>query len=219
MRSLLVCAFVMILMTTFHTSAQQQLVVSDSAHRTCANYFTQDFRGHLFAWVETTEALNFLWHHSFHEKISRKGKRTLLPVREVAAWITPEGILVQPWAGPLFDEAGNVMTPWAVNYCTSFAGVSYHNFLPLRTGTCAVFFEGRWLEILGEIHTHPVTGGMLREEDQQAEREFGIPVYCMERGVIKDAHGHRVATLYDPAGFLRLFFRQDQLWAHKPSGK
>jgi hypothetical protein len=46
---------------------------------------------------------------SFEETTNKKGKVIRNPIREVAAWLTDGGVLVQPWKGNLYDKNGALL--------------------------------------------------------------------------------------------------------------
>lgn len=168
------------------------------AQATAVTSDTTQFHGRLYSFEQATQAFHFMWANSFESQIKRNGRSVQMPVREVAAWITSEGILVQPWEGPLFSSDGKVESHYAKNYCTSFEGVSYTNFLPYHASAKTVVFEGKTYTILAEIHTHPVIGAGLLDQDRDFHKSAGLPVYVIEWETIKDLHGAVICPIDSP---------------------
>jgi hypothetical protein len=82
-----------------------------NSRSTAFSIFYQDraFNGRLFSYSEATLAFKFMVKMSFEETTNKKGKVIRNPIREVAAWLTDGGVLVQPWKGNLYDKNGALL--------------------------------------------------------------------------------------------------------------
>jgi hypothetical protein len=172
-----------------------------------------EFRGFLFPHARAAEAFQFMWDYSFEVQVTKTGKTRRVPVREVAAWITDEGILVQPWNGALVDEDGSVIVGYVANHVDlrSSAGKAYNNFLPVDLRKLTVDFEGRRLKILAQIHTHPLilpVNLASRDQDRTTTGLLGIPVFAIENTSIVDTYGNYQGSINRPK--LKWLFRQRQ---------
>ena len=124
--------------------------------------------------------------NSFETLTRKNGKTYRVAVREVAAWITKEGILVQPWKGQLVDKNGDVIAGYAANQIVRGEGAySYNNFLPFDQTNMIVTFNGSALSIIGQIHTHPLYGPTNSDQDKSLPKLVGTCSPDPYEGVIE----------------------------------
>ncbi|MBX2913133.1 MAG: hypothetical protein KF717_13225 [Cyclobacteriaceae bacterium] len=141
-----------------------------------------------------------MWDNSFETRTRKNGKAYQVAVREVAAWITKEGILVQPWKGPLVDKNGKVIVGYAANHIVKGEGAySYNNFLPFNQANMTVMFNGSLLSIIGQIHTHPIFGPINSNQDNSLSGQLGIPIYNIHGNNIYDSSGGSFGTISSPS--------------------
>jgi hypothetical protein len=143
-------------------------------------YFLQEsFNGKLYGVNEQKEAFNFMWQNSVD------GNN---PIREVAAFVVDDGILVQPWKGKKFGtdiEQENSATR------------SYNNYFQvgrIKGGGTGVLFEGKIHRIKAQIHTHPAPHGDydLSSGDYDTRDQLGVPVLSIgPNKVRRSIPGHR----------------------------
>ncbi|NJM25604.1 MAG: hypothetical protein HC859_09040 [Bacteroidia bacterium] len=156
------------------------------------------FKGKFFPISQASKAFEFMWNHSF-EKCDPNARNRWKPnaIRETAAWITTEGIIVQPWDGPIVDKNGNTVYPYMSNrFHPGKGGVSYNNYLPFDRDKMVVTFEGRSYQVIGQVHTHPARlddKGDLTQDKLIAEL-LNIPVYNINQDVIARATGEGLAA-------------------------
>jgi RHS repeat-associated protein len=158
------------------------------------------FGGRLFSFEQASEAFQFMWDNSYETRTRKNGKTYKVAVREVAAWITKEGILVQPWKGPLVDKNGKVITAHAANRIVRGQGAySYNNFLPFDKDNMTVTFNGSVLSIIGQIHTHPIFGPIHTNQDNSLSGQLGIPIYNIQGSSIYDSSGKSFGPIRNPS--------------------
>lgn len=163
-----------------------------------------NFHGFLFPFERATEAFEFMNYHSYSYYTKRNGPTRKERTREVAAWITTEGILVQPWNGPLVDKDGKVVVGYAANSISWNKGNAYNNFLPFDVQLKHVYYQGRWLRIVAQVHTHPdVPLEVDRSVDQHTTESIRVPVYAVEHQTIVGVEGQFIANIKKPAKFIR----------------
>jgi len=177
----------------------------------------------LYPYEKLDEILHWMWSHSFEIQTNNsQGKRYKRPrkhaIREVSAWITENGILISPWQGPLLnrkgefiDEFGNTLeVPQNYkNAITKDGAISYNNYLPIwvrSKGNIAVKFQGIWINVIGQIHTHPLRGFTNSSKDKVVSDTYGINFYNYtidkKLGFIFDANGVNYGTTTKPCGCL-----------------
>lgn len=189
--------------SSMHTSSS---LFASTHYRSSDSVDCHHFRGMFFPASRASEAFEFMWNHSF-EKCDPKARNRWKPnaIRETAAWITTEGIIVQPWDGPIVDKNGNVVFPYMSNrFYTGKGGVSYNNYLPFDRDKMVVIFEGHEYEVIGQVHTHPAKlddDGDLTQ-DQLISGLLNIPVYNINHAVIACSTGEVFGSVKRPSSLL-----------------
>lgn len=157
--------------------------------------------GSLLANKHATLAFSFMVRISSEVATRRSGKKYYKPIREVAAWLTNGGILIQPWEGSGLFATGKIRTEYQQNSLSQ----SFNDYLRVDIGKFNVSFRGIIYDIYGQIHTHPSSDNdpQLNEVDQFHTRNYSIPFYNINSGYIRDAFGNRHGTVDEPSKILK----------------
>jgi RHS repeat-associated protein len=164
-------------------------------------YQNRAFNGRLFSNSEATLAFKFMVKMSFEETTNKKGKLIRNPIREVAAWLTSGGILIQPWEGPGLLATGKIRVRDQQNSLSQ----SFNDYLRVDIGKLNVSFRGIIYDIYGQIHTHPSSENDPKWNivDKNNSGTYGIPFYNINDGYIRNTFGKRFGTVDKPSKILK----------------